>query len=224
MAAAIDTSEFVKYTDIATNSRLGICKPDGSSIHMNDRGTFYLNVRNPEDVTRNVENLSLAIHHAEWTSIRLLENEAFSCINMDSSTWAFERSKELGAKALTCTFEFSRPGEPLLTIEVPLPFFGTYIKDSQGNEVQSGTILSYSELQFYKIVSYGARDYILISYINGNNLTVKYNSFSSRVMEGIIPLSDYIDSIDRMFNLYGDERTNRKSAVTPFPQKAAGTD
>lgn len=65
MAAAVDTSEFVKYTDIATNSRLGICKPDGSSIHMNDRGTFYLNVRNPEDVTRNVENLSLAIHHAE---------------------------------------------------------------------------------------------------------------------------------------------------------------
>lgn len=65
MAASIDTSEFVKYTDIATNSRLGICKPDGSSIHMNDRGTFYLNVRNPEDVTRNVENLSLAIHHAE---------------------------------------------------------------------------------------------------------------------------------------------------------------
>lgn len=65
MAATIDTSQFVKYTDIATNSRLGICKPDGSSIHMNDRGTFYLNVRNPEDVTRNVENLSLAIHHAE---------------------------------------------------------------------------------------------------------------------------------------------------------------
>lgn len=65
MTASIDTSEFVKYTDIATNSRLGICKPDGSSIHMNDRGTFYLNVRNPEDVTRNVENLSLAIHHAE---------------------------------------------------------------------------------------------------------------------------------------------------------------
>ena len=65
MTAAIDTSEFVKYTDIATNSKLGICKPDGSSIHMNDRGTFYLNVRNPEDVTSHVDNLSLAIHHAE---------------------------------------------------------------------------------------------------------------------------------------------------------------
>lgn len=156
----------------------------------------------------------LAIQHAEWTSIRPVANEAFSCFIMDSYTWAFERSKELGAKALTCTFEFARPGEPLLSIEVPLPFFGTYIKDPQGNEVQSGTILSYSELQFYKIVSYGARDYILISYVNGNDLAVKYNSFSSRVMEGIIPLSDYIDSIDRMFNLYGDERSNRKSAVT----------
>lgn len=65
MAAAVDTSEFVKYTDIATNSKLGICKPDGSSIHMNDRGTFYINVRNPEDVTRLVDNLSLAIHHSE---------------------------------------------------------------------------------------------------------------------------------------------------------------
>ncbi len=156
----------------------------------------------------------LAIHHAEWTSIRPVENDAFSCFNTDSTTWVFERSKELGANALTCTFEFTRLGEPLLSIEVPLPFFGTYIKDPQGKEVQSGTILSYSELQFYKIVSYGARDYILISYVNDNDLTVKYNSFSSRVMEGIIPLSDYIDSIDRMFNLYGDERSYRKSAVT----------
>ena len=65
MAASVDTSQFVKYTDIATNSKLGICKPDGSSIHMNDRGTFYINVRNPEDVTRLVGNLSLAIHHSE---------------------------------------------------------------------------------------------------------------------------------------------------------------
>lgn len=65
MAAAVDTSQFVKYTDIATNSKLGICKPDGSSIHMNDRGTFYLNVRNPEDVSRLADNLSLAIHHSE---------------------------------------------------------------------------------------------------------------------------------------------------------------
>lgn len=64
MAAAIDTSDFVKYTDIATNSKLGICKPDGNSIHMNDRGTFYINRRNPEDVTDIVENLSLAVHHA----------------------------------------------------------------------------------------------------------------------------------------------------------------
>jgi hypothetical protein len=65
MAAAIDTSEFVKYTDIATNSRLGICKPDGNSIVMNDRGTFYYNIRNPRDATSKVSNLSLAVHHAE---------------------------------------------------------------------------------------------------------------------------------------------------------------
>lgn len=64
MAAAIDTSEFVKYTDIATNSKLGICKPDGNSIQMNDRGTFFIARRNPEDVTDIVGNLSLAIHHA----------------------------------------------------------------------------------------------------------------------------------------------------------------
>lgn len=64
MTAAIDTSEFVKYTDIATNSKLGICKPDGNSIQMNDRGTFFIARRNPEDVTDIVGNLSLAIHHA----------------------------------------------------------------------------------------------------------------------------------------------------------------
>ena len=155
----------------------------------------------------------LNINHAEWTSVRPVENEAFSFSNPKGSIWVFERSKELGAKALTCTFEFARPGEPLLSIEIPLPFFGTYLKDSQGNEVQSGTILSYSELQFYKIVSYGSRDYILISYVDGNDPAVKYNSFSSRVIEGITPLSDYIDSIDRMFYLHGDERINRKSAV-----------
>lgn len=65
MAAAIDTSQFVKYTDIATNSKLGICKPDGNSIIMNDRGTFYYNIRNPRDATSLVNNLSLAVHHSE---------------------------------------------------------------------------------------------------------------------------------------------------------------
>lgn len=65
MAAAIDTSDFVKYTDIATNSKLGICKPDGNSIKMNDRGTFYYNIRNPQDVSSIVANLSLAVHHSE---------------------------------------------------------------------------------------------------------------------------------------------------------------
>lgn len=65
MTASIDTSEFVKYTDIATNSKLGICKPDGNSIIMNDRGTFYYNIRNPRDATSIVSNLSLAVHHAE---------------------------------------------------------------------------------------------------------------------------------------------------------------
>lgn len=65
MAAAIDTSEFVKYADIATNSKLGICKPDGNSIVVNDRGTFYYNIRNPRDATAIIRNLSLAVHHAE---------------------------------------------------------------------------------------------------------------------------------------------------------------
>ena len=65
MAATIDTSQFVKYTDVATNSKLGICKPDGNSIKMNDRGTFYYNIRNPQDVSRIVANLSLAVHHSE---------------------------------------------------------------------------------------------------------------------------------------------------------------
>lgn len=65
MSAAVDTSAFVKYTDIATNSILGICKPDGNSIIANDRGTLYVNLRNPRDDNSIVENLSLAVHHAE---------------------------------------------------------------------------------------------------------------------------------------------------------------
>lgn len=65
MASSIDTSQFVKYTDIATNSKMGICKPDGNSIIMNDRGTFYYNIRNPRDATSIISNLSLAVHHAE---------------------------------------------------------------------------------------------------------------------------------------------------------------
>lgn len=65
MASAVDTSTFVKYTDIATNSILGICKPDGNSIVVNDRGTFYINLRNPRDDNSRADNLSLAVHHAE---------------------------------------------------------------------------------------------------------------------------------------------------------------
>lgn len=65
MSAAVDTSAFVKNTDIATNSVLGICKPDGNSIVANDRGTFYVNLRNPRDDTSRADNLSLAVHHAE---------------------------------------------------------------------------------------------------------------------------------------------------------------
>lgn len=81
MAAAVDTSSFVKYTDIATNSKLGICKPDGNSIHMNDRGTFYINIRNPQDVTSKVDNLSLAVHHSELARYGFNIGDYFTATN-----------------------------------------------------------------------------------------------------------------------------------------------
>ncbi len=155
----------------------------------------------------------LSINGSEWMSSRPQENEAFSFIAERPGTWIFERTKEFGTRALTCTFEFVRPAEPILTIEVPLPFVGTYLKDSQGNAVQNGAVLSYSELQFYKIVSHGSRNSIIVGYDDGNHTGERYNSISSRILEGIVPLSDYIDSIDRMFNLYGDERSSRSSSV-----------
>lgn len=65
MGGSVDTSNFVLKTDIATNSKIGICKPDGNSVIVNDRGTFYVNLRNPRDANAIVDTLSLAVHHAE---------------------------------------------------------------------------------------------------------------------------------------------------------------
>lgn len=65
MGGSVDTSNFVLKTDLATNSKVGICKPDGNSIIVNDRGTFYINLRNPRDANAIVDTLSLAVHHAE---------------------------------------------------------------------------------------------------------------------------------------------------------------
>ena len=99
-------------------------------------------------------------------------------------------------------------------LDLPAPFKGITLVDSLNKEVKEGDIISADNLYSYRIISHGiASPEIRISYVNGNGEEGR-EAITGTVGDGITPLSNFEEPIQRMYDLYVNDYTDEKNFVS----------
>ena len=142
------------------------------------------------------------------------ECENLSVEMIGKNAWRFSRDAVASKYSPTCNFKIITNDNPPLKVSVAVPFEGVVISDLEGKIVPSGKIISYDNLRYFNIISHGRTSEIDVTYssdrIADND---KIMHFRSRVIDGMVPLSDYRDLFARMFQLYGANTFDRSSSV-----------
>lgn len=129
--------------------------------------------------------------------------------------WRIERNRNSSSCPYVIGFRLYNSGNPTLNLSVAIPFDGVMIADVNGNIVPSGKIISFENLSHFCIISHGNKKRnVYVSYISDQIEDVtKLKHLHSKVIDGLVSLSDYSDLIMRMFNLYGANSFDRTSSV-----------
>lgn len=144
--------------------------------------------------------------------IGIQKNESIHVKELSENKWSISR---LENSSLLPTLEFNifKKGMPTLKVEIPTPFIGISVVDSQNKPVRNGEILSVDNLTNYRIIMHGKRDKnYTICYINqeGDESEVK---IKGNISEGITPMSNFEESIRRIYALYVDDYTDCNSYI-----------
>ena len=149
-------------------------------------------------------NISAEVDNCENLSVEMI----------DQNTWRISRDACTSKYSPTCNLKINAEGNPTLRISVIAPFEGVVISDLEGKIVPSGKIISYDNLRYFNIISHGKSSMIDVTYKSDNiNDDGNIKHLKSRVIEGIVPLSDYRDLFARMFQLYGANTFDRSSSI-----------
>lgn len=177
--------------------------------------TFYF-IDDMTFVSRNEGMFSteLRLESRHTVSAKVCECEDLSVEMIDKNTWKISRDACASKYSPTCNLKIIAEGNPPLRVSVAVPFEGIVISDLEGKIVPSGKIISYDNLRYFNIISHGRTSKIDVTYssdrIADND---KIMHFRSRVIDGMVPLSDYRDLFARMFQLYGANTFDRSSSV-----------
>lgn len=140
------------------------------------------------------------------------KNENLSVHSISENRWHIERN-ESGKICPTIGFRILIAGMPSLKIEIPAPFIGLSILDSQNHHVKQGEIISVNDLTSYRIITHGNRENkYRISYIDSKGIESEV-CITGKFPEGIIPLSNFEESIRRIYDLYVDEYDDINSHI-----------
>lgn len=167
-------------------------------------------------VSRNETMFSTELHldSRHIISAKVDECENLSVEMIDKNTWRISRNACASKYSPTCNLKIIAESNPPLRISVAAPFEGIVISDLEGKIVPSGKIISYDNLRYFNIISYGQSGMINVTYKSDkikDDDTIKH--LKSPVIEGIVPLSDYRDLFARMFQLYGANTFDRSSSI-----------
>lgn len=150
------------------------------------------------------------------THVTIEELEGLDITPLSDRRWRISRQNDSQLKHTECTFRYQCAGNPTLKILIAIPFDGVIITDANGNALPKDKILTFDNLSHYFILAHGKRQKkISVSYTSDkfdNKSNIK--RFDCKVIEGRVPLSDYVPFIERMFNLYGADSFNRSSSVS----------
>jgi|GEM_PF-4880755 len=131
-----------------------------------------------------------------------------------SVTWNVVRTPNTLKFPSTCSFEIHNSGNPVLKISIPSPYDGLCLVKNEDELVSESTLLSFNEFSRYRILcSEGKPHSMKISY-TGMMGQERPITIYQKVKGGITPLSNFEDSINRLFNVNGVNTFDRTSAAT----------
>ena len=161
-----------------------------------------------------IDHTTITCENCDWGSVELEQDSNLDIENIGNKTWHISRAKESNFYASTIYLRIYKANTPTLRLEIPIPFSGVNLVTIKGEIVPDRKIISYSNLQNFKIVCHSGRERVAISYSsNTNELELNTITISRKIRNGITSLSDYTDLIDRMLNLYGDHPFSRDGGV-----------
>lgn len=146
----------------------------------------------------------------------LIENaDGIQALATGINKWKIIRDKDTSV-ATTVSFTILHKGDPALHIELPAPFKGILLVDNQNNEVKSEDVISVDNLYNYRIISHGiVNPQIRISYINSMGEEQRV-AITGTVNDGITPLSNLEEPIQRMYDLYVNDYKEESNYVFLF--------
>jgi hypothetical protein len=151
--------------------------------------------------------------NCNWGLVQSIIQDGLTFETIGENEWSIVRDKRESLYPTTCSFIILKDNCPALHLSIPSPFRGMILIDDKGMKLQQGEIISLSNLLNYKIVEHGmTHSQISFNYLDKNNC-VDSIKITMSVKNGITPLSNYEETIERLFNLYGDNSFDRVSAV-----------
>lgn len=142
------------------------------------------------------------------------ESEFLKIEKRAKNIWKISKEEGITKSPSICSFRIYKEGNPGLNISVAIPFNGILITDVHGNIVADKKTISMANLTHYCIICHGKNNKkIRFSYTSElvNDSNMKY--IETKVINGLVSLSDYSDLITRIFNIYGANSFNRSCAV-----------
>ena len=136
--------------------------------------------------------------------------------NLESGHWKISRFENSTTCPSVCYFRVYSLNNPILRFSVAIPFDGVMITDVNGNIVPKSKIISLANLSYFSVISHGSRNRTVEVSYSSDNLPEdeRPKRLKSKVINGIVSLSDYSELITRMFNLYGLNSFDRSSSVS----------
>lgn len=133
--------------------------------------------------------------------------------NNQRVAWKVNRNVNASKYPTTCSFEISNSGNPDLKISIPAPYEGLCLVKND-EIIPNGSVLSVNDFSNFSVISSGKRSNTMdISYFSVNSTNIP-KTIRLNIKNSITPLSNFEESINRMFSANGFNTFDRLSAAT----------
>jgi len=171
------------------------------------------------DTSEASENRAIIKWNCPWGNVKACLQEGLIFSTTEKNKWTvLSESNGIKVPAI-CSFNiFKDNNTHSINLSIANPFKGLVLIDGHDTIINKSEIISFDNLQNYKIVQHGLPDTkITFSYranIKDEENNNKYIKISILVKEGITTLSNYEEVMERLFNLYGFNSFDRFSSVS----------
>ncbi len=152
-----------------------------------------------------------------WGTILPIKEDSLSYTEISrtiySTKWKVERTPSSSKFPTTCSFEISNHNNPDLRISIPAPYEGLCLV-KKDEIVPDGAIISINDFSSYSVISSGNKtNKMEIGYTSATSSTAD-KTIEIEIKNSITPLSNYEESINRIFLANGFGTFDRKAAAT----------